>query len=185
MQYCLTSCQAPSHLSRNWVALKCIRRGVCRAAPSPDLSRSVFFFIHEVIPQTFPSRLRQLLCKYCKHCVVFISKRSYCRYLSTEISSGQLSLSMRISKSSIAPTIKETICGIWTALQAQHTPSPNRINILKIARDIKYSLQFPKCIESTDEKHMRIHCQPNSGSQYFNYKQWHSIVLQAVVERRS
>jgi hypothetical protein len=31
-------------------------------------------------------------------------------------------------------------------------------------------------------KHIRLHCPPNPGSQYFNYEQYHSIVLQAVVE---
>jgi len=30
--------------------------------------------------------------------------------------------------------------------------------------------------------HYRLHCPPNSVSQYFNYKQCHSIVLQAVVD---
>jgi hypothetical protein len=31
-------------------------------------------------------------------------------------------------------------------------------------------------------KHIRIHCPLNPSSQYFNYKQYHSIVLQAVVD---
>ena len=31
-------------------------------------------------------------------------------------------------------------------------------------------------------KHIRIHCPPEPDSQYFNYKQYNSIVLQAVVD---
>jgi hypothetical protein len=41
---------------------------------------------------------------------------------------------------------------------------------------------FPNCIKSVHAKHIRILCPSNFGSQYFNYKQRHSIVLQAVVD---
>nr|CAI5847581.1 unnamed protein product [Callosobruchus analis] len=38
------------------------------------------------------------------------------------------------------------------------------------------------CIGSIDGKHCRIRCPANSGSAFFNYKQYFSIVLQAVAD---
>jgi len=41
---------------------------------------------------------------------------------------------------------------------------------------------FPNCTASTDGKHIRIKCPPNTGNQCFNNKHYHSVVLQAVVD---
>jgi len=71
---------------------------------------------------------------------------------------------------------------IRTALQAQYMPSTTEEIFEEIARSFNISWNFPNCIESTDAKHMRIHCAPKYGSPYFNYKECHSIVLQAVVD---
>ena len=135
-----------------------------------------------MIPQTLPSRLRRLLCKYSKYCFYFKSKCSYCRYLSTEVSFRQLSFSMRVSKSATAPIIKETTSAIWTTLQAKHTPSPTGEIFQETVKDFNIRWNFPNCVGSIDGKHIRIKCPPNSGSQYFNYKQYHSIALQAVLD---
>ena len=57
-----------------------------------------------------------------------------------------------------------------------------RWNIYRNVERFQYSLEFSKLYWKDRCKHIRIHCPPKPGSQYFNYKQYHSIVLQAVVE---
>jgi hypothetical protein len=61
-------------------------------------------------------------------------------------------------------------------------PSTTEKIFKEIARDFNICWNFPNCIESIDANHIRIHCLPKYGSPYFNYKQRHSIVLQAVVD---
>jgi len=62
-------------------------------------------------------------------------------------------------------------------------PSPAEEIYKEIVRDFNICWNFPNCIESIDAKYIRIHCLLNSVCQYFNYKQCHSIVLQAVVDK--
>jgi len=59
-------------------------------------------------------------------------------------------------------------------------PSPTDEIFTEISKDFNIRWNFPNCIERC--KHIRLHCPPNSDSQYLNYKQYHSIVLQAVVD---
>jgi len=41
---------------------------------------------------------------------------------------------------------------------------------------------FPTCVGSVDAKHIRMQHLPNSGSDYFNFKKYFSIILMAVAD---
>jgi hypothetical protein len=61
-------------------------------------------------------------------------------------------------------------------------PSPKILNIYRNFERLQYSLEFSKLHWKYRCEHIIIHCPPNAGSQYFNYKQYHSTVLQPVVD---
>lgn len=61
-----------------------------------------------------------------------------------------------------------------------HMPQPTR-DKLKSNADLFFSRwQFPNCLGAIDGKHFRIINPPNSGSAYYNYKKFFSLVLQGV-----
>lgn len=48
-----------------------------------------------------------------------------------------------------------------------------------VAEQFYSDWQFPNCVGAIDGKHIKIRCPPKSGSLFFNYKQYFSIVLLA------
>ena len=53
---------------------------------------------------------------------------------------------------------------------------------IQVAPDFEEKWQFPHCIGAIDGKHISILPLPKTGSQYFNYKHFFSIVLLALVD---
>jgi len=53
-------------------------------------------------------------------------------------------------------SIKETTCVVWTALQAQHMPSPTEEMFQEIVKEINIRWNFRNCVGSIDRKHIRI-----------------------------
>lgn len=61
-------------------------------------------------------------------------------------------------------------------------PNPTTIDYKVKANEFYTKWNFPNCILAIDGKHVRIRCPNNSGSLYFNYKDYFSIVLLAMVD---
>ena len=53
---------------------------------------------------------------------------------------------------------------------------------LSVAKEFEKKWQFPNCVEAIDGKHVPLINPLNSGSTYFNYKSFFSIVLLPLVD---
>lgn len=63
-------------------------------------------------------------------------------------------------------------------------PQPIEETFKSVARDYWETWNFPNCIGSIDGKHIRLKSPPNSGTMFFNYKKFFSIVLQAISDAK-
>nr|CAH7740478.1 unnamed protein product [Callosobruchus chinensis] len=82
----------------------------------------------------------------------------------------------------VANIVSEISEYIWDSLYEIHMPVPSNGDFQQITKDFYEIWNFPNCIGALDGKHIRIRCPNNSGSLYFNYKGYFSIVLQALVD---
>ena len=83
---------------------------------------------------------------------------------------------------SIANAINETCTAIWILLKPEVMPKPKRQDWERIEEGFRKRWHFPNCIGSVDGKHISIQKPSNTGSLYYNYKGYFSIVLLAVVD---
>lgn len=61
-------------------------------------------------------------------------------------------------------------------------PTPTEKHWEKNAADFELKWSYPNCIGAIDGKHVRIRCPSNTGSLCYNYKDYFSIVLLAIVD---
>jgi len=67
-------------------------------------------------------------------------------------------------------------------LQAEEMLEPNNNQWLDIANKFYMKTNFPNLVGAVDGKHIRCINPKNSGSMFFNYKKYFSILLMAVVD---
>ncbi|KAM3930996.1 uncharacterized protein RB166_004486 [Leptodactylus fuscus] len=106
------------------------------------------------------------------------------RFLATGESFASLHLQFRVGKSTISRVVKSTCHLIWQHLQPIVMPSLTQEIWLQAAAGFQSVANFPNCIGAVDGKHVRVQKPPHSGSLYFNYKKYFSVVLMAVADAR-
>ncbi|XP_068083928.1 putative nuclease HARBI1 [Anabrus simplex] len=77
---------------------------------------------------------------------------------------------------------KETFCYTYDCLEKSNVGFPKSEEDWRhIAKDFEEKWNFPHALGAVDGKHVRIIPPANSGSFYFNYKGYHSLVLMGIV----
>uniref|UniRef100_A0A8C5WCY3 DDE Tnp4 domain-containing protein n=1 Tax=Leptobrachium leishanense TaxID=445787 RepID=A0A8C5WCY3_9ANUR len=102
------------------------------------------------------------------------------RYSATGSSFKTLGFSFRISDVTVGRIVQETCRAIWDKLQPIHMAVPNNDEMGPIIKGFWDKWCFPNCVGCIDGKHIRIQNPKHSGSMFRQYKQFVSVVLQAV-----
>ncbi|XP_069624017.1 uncharacterized protein [Ranitomeya imitator] len=106
------------------------------------------------------------------------------RYLATGETFASLHYQFRLGKSTICQLVRETCDAIWNNLQPLVLPTPTSEMWLAISQQFEDVANFPNCIGTVDGKHIRIQKPAHSGSLYYNYKKYFSIVWMAIADAR-
>lgn len=61
-------------------------------------------------------------------------------------------------------------------------PEPKEDDWLKISDGFYKRTNFPNCLGAVDGKHIRLEKPNGAGSEFYNYKQYNSMILMAVVD---
>lgn len=76
--------------------------------------------------------------------------------------------------------VVDTGIAIYKVLAPDYLKVPDKSMWRKISIQFSKVWNFPNCIGAIDGKHIAMQAPQNAGSDYFNYKQFHSIILMAI-----
>lgn len=107
------------------------------------------------------------------------------RYLITGTPFRKLAVPFRISKTAIANIVVQVCNAIWNNFNNTHMKFPNTEDFKEIANSFSNLNKFPHCCGNLDGKHIRLNRPQLSGSMYYNYKNYYSIVLLAVSDAQN
>lgn len=102
--------------------------------------------------------------------------------MATGESYRSLAFAFRISHNYISVIVKQTLRTLCEYLVPIFLPKPTHEMLKMNADDFYKKWNFPHCVAAIDGKHIRIKCPKNSGSLFFNYKEYFSLVLLALVD---
>lgn len=102
--------------------------------------------------------------------------------MATGESFRSLAFAFRISQSYITRIVRLVLKSLSNRLTPILLPPPTKNDMVEISKEFWENWNFPNCAGAIDGKHIRIFSPKNSGSLFFNYKDFFSIVLLAIVD---
>ena len=102
------------------------------------------------------------------------------RYLATGDAITTIAYNFRMGVSTARKIILDVCTAIWDVLAPIYMPVPSEDKWKSIADEFYKRWNFSNCIGAIDGKHVMIQCPFNSGSLFYNYKSYFSVVLLAV-----
>lgn len=103
------------------------------------------------------------------------------RFLATGESYSSLQYQFRINKGTLSLLVPKVCKAISTVLTTYIVCPSTEDEWLEISNRFQRRWQLPNCLGAIDGKHVRILHPNGTGSDYYNYKGYFSIVLMAVV----
>ncbi|XP_026826294.1 protein ALP1-like [Ooceraea biroi] len=104
------------------------------------------------------------------------------RYLATGDSPLSIAVAFRVGESTVRNIIKKVSLILIKVLQPIYIAPPIEEDWKKCADGYWKRWNLSNCVGSFDGKHIRLQCPPNSGTLFYNYKKYYSIVLMAVAD---
>lgn len=93
-----------------------------------------------------------------------------------------MAFTFRMGRSTVSEIISEVCVALWKNLQPVVMPEPNEDVWRESEKVFREKWNYPHCVAAVDGKHVRIKAPAMTGSQFFNYKKFYSIVLLALVD---
>jgi len=93
-----------------------------------------------------------------------------------------IGFSFRVGRTTVSSIVKEVCVELWYVLQPLYLDTLTEEVWKNSEIGFRELWNFPNCIGSIDEKHVRIKCPPKTGSSFFCYKNFFSIVLLGIVD---
>ena len=107
------------------------------------------------------------------------------RFLATGDSFESVARCFRVGASTVRKSVTRVCEAIWKVLRDDYLPVPTTEMWRRNADVFLNRWGFPHCIGAVDGKHVNVFAPPNSGSTFFNYKGFFSVVLMAVADADS
>lgn len=102
--------------------------------------------------------------------------------MATGHSYRDLHFAFRVGVSTLSGLIPRTLEAIWDVFSTVHIRMPSKDDFCKSAAGFSYHCGVEHCLGAIDGRHINIKRPNGTGSEFYNYKNYFSIVLLAVVD---